>query len=388
MNHLKKTTARLTSAAKDGSLSQSLLLVGRRGVGKFSIAMDIARSLLCENDKSGCGECRSCKDVNKLIHPDFLLLFPFPNIKPESKKVVVFPFSDPVSSSARYSEDTRDEVERFREIKLQDPYAIVEFGKKENIPAETVRDLMRALSKKPLRGGRRVVVVLDIDRMAFGAADLFLKTVEEPPINTHLILTTSRPDLLLPTLLSRTHVVKAPPAEKEELKSYLARRLKTGEQESSFLAGISGGSPGEAVYLHESEMIERRKMIKNYFTELCDGKEINRLIDNINRAYSMSRPTPEEIRLDFMIMESLIHDLYLLGQNGLDKYLLNVDIIKELKQLERPATETLDLWGECCAEVKKACLVNNVAAGTAMPFFYISCSRAMVNPAGLNFTLP
>ncbi len=388
MIHLNKTTKRLTDAAREGNLSQSVLLVGRRGMGKFKIAMDIAGALLCENDKSGCGKCRSCGDVSRLIHPDFLLLFPFPNLRPESKKVTVFPFSDPVSSSARFSEDTRDEVERFREIKLNDPYAVVEFGKKENIPAETVRDLIRSLARTPLRGGRRVVVVLDIDKMAFGAADLFLKTVEEPPVNTHLILTTSRPDLLLPTLLSRTHVVKVPPADEDELKSHIAGRLKTGGDESSFLAGVSGGSPGEAVYLYESEIFERRKRIVENFVMLCGGKEINRLIDNVNGDYSMKRPTPEEIRLDFVIMESIIHDLYLLGQNGLDKYLLNVDIKKELKKLGRPAAETLDLWGECCAEVKKACLVNNVGAGTAMPFFYISCARAIVNPAGLNFTLP
>ncbi|MEE9554374.1 MAG: hypothetical protein V3W18_08770 [candidate division Zixibacteria bacterium] len=388
MNHLNKTIGRLTEASRDGSLSQSILLTGRRGVGKFSVAMKTATALLCENDRSGCGECRSCKDIGKLIHPDFLLLFPFPNIRPESKKVIVFPFSDPVSSAARFSEDTRDEVERFREVKTEDPYTIVEFGKKENIPAETVRDLRRALSKKPLKGGRRVVVILDIDKMAFGAADLFLKTVEEPPENTHLILTTSRPDLLLPTLLSRTHIVKIPPASTDELKPYLVDRLEINDKEASFLAGISGGSPGEAVYLYYSDIVERRERIVEFFSVLCEGKEINRLIDNVNRVYSIKRPSYEEIRLDFEIMESLIHDLYMIGQNGLDKYLLNVDIKGELTKMGRPEPEALDLWKECCAETKKACLINNVAVGTAMPFFYISCAKAMVNPAGQNFTLP
>lgn len=357
-------------------------------MGKFSIAVEIARTLLCENDKSGCGECRSCRDVGKLVHPDFLLLFPFPNIRPESKKVTVFPFSDPVSSAARFSEDTRDEIERFREVKIEDPYALVEFAKKENIPVETVRDMIRTLSKKPLKGGRRVVVILDIDKMAFGAADLFLKTAEEPPENTHLILTTSRPDLLLPTLLSRTHTVKTPPASIDELESYLVDRLDIDSKEATFLAGISGGSPGEAVYLFDSDIVERRDRILGFFAALCEGKEINKLIDNVNRTYSMKRPSFEEIRLDFEIMESLIHDLYMLGQNDLDKYLLNVDIKKELMKLGHPEPEALDLWKECCAETKKACLVNNVAAGTAMPFFYIACAKAMINPAGLNFTLP
>ena len=98
------------------------------------------------------------------------------------------------SSGAKFSEDTYDEIERFKEAKLSNPYTIVDFDKKENIPVELVKDMMRTLSRKPLRGQRRVAAVLDIDKMAFGAADLFLKTVEEPPADTHVILTTSRPE--------------------------------------------------------------------------------------------------------------------------------------------------------------------------------------------------
>jgi DNA polymerase-3 subunit delta' len=388
MNHIRQLSERLTASAREGNLSQSLLLVGRPGVGKFSVALDIARFMLCEMDGSGCGKCRSCKDVEKLVHPDHLLLFPFPNIRPESKKLTVFSYSDHALSPARYSEDTRDEIERFKETKLEDPYAIVDFNKKENIPVDAVKDLIRALSKKPLRGGRRVVVILDIDKMAFGAADLFLKAVEEPPLNTHLVLTTSRPDLLLPTLLSRTHVIKVPPASREDLEPYLVRRLGLKTPEAQYLARMSGGSPGRAVYLCESETSARRHRILSFFAGLDGDDGINRLIDDVNSEYPMRGIGYEELKIDFEIMESIIHDLCLLGENGLDKHLINVDIKKELQALGRRDLETLDLWKACCAETKRACLVNNVAASTAMTFFYISCARAAKNPAGLNFKLP
>lgn len=388
MKHLERITSIMKKAASDGSLSQSILLTGGQGTGKFKVAADVAAGLLCENDRAGCGECRSCRDAAKLIHPDMLLLFPFPNIRPESKKVTVFPFSDPVTSSAKFSEDTRDEIERYLEIKSGDPFALVDFDKKENIPAETVRDLLRALSKKPLRGGRRAVVILDIDKMAFGAADLFLKTVEEPPDDTHLLLTTSRPDLLLPTLLSRTHIIKVPPASEGDLKEYLSKRIETGDPEASFLARISGGSPGAAVYLHENDIFTRRDMILGFFKELIGGGNANILIDSVNKVYSNKRPSYDEVKLDFEIMESIIHDVYLAGQNDLDKFLINVDISKELKELGQADREVVDVWKSCFAETKRACLVNNVAAGSAMPFFYISCGRALRNPAGLNFKIP
>ncbi len=386
--HLEKLSKTLSDSARKGNLSQSLLLVGRQGIGKFSLVMDIARVLLCEKDMSGCGKCSSCREVNKLNHPDFPLLFPFPNLRPESKKMIVFPFSDPVSSSAKFSEDTHDEIERFKEAKLSNPYTIVDFDKKENIPVELVKDMMRTLSRKPLRGQRRVAAVLDIDKMAFGAADLFLKTVEEPPADTHVILTTSRPDLLLPTLLSRAHLIKIPPAPPEKLEKYLTEKLGINKNEVSYLTRISGGSPGGAIHLYESDITRRRDMVMTFFEKLLKRADTNLLVDEVNRRYGLGRVSYDEVKLDFEIMESIIHDLHLARENRLDNHMINVDIKKKLLNLECPDLEVLNIWKKCCAETKQGCLVNNVAAGTGMIFFYISCAEAMRNSVGPKFKLP
>lgn len=388
MDYLNRIKSLLSEAARNGSLSQSLLLVGPRGVGRFSIVMDLARSLLCEKDRSGCGECSSCRNVDRLYHPDFLLLFPFPNLRPESRKVTVFPFSDPTGGGARFSEETQEEIERFRDTKMADPFAVVDFQKRENIPVDVVKDLMRSLSRKPLKGGRRVAAILEIDRMAYGAADLFLKTVEEPPLDTHLILTTSQPDLLLPTLLSRTHVIKVPAAPAEELIGYLRERVKVNAGTAAYLARFSGGSPGRAVHLFEGDVVSRRDVIMEYFAGLTDGSKVNRLIDDVNREYGSGGTNYDDTRLDFDIMESIIHDLYMLDENGLDNYMVNVDIKDELSALRSPDKEVLDIWKACCAETRRACLVNNVAAGTAMMFFYISCADALRGRSRLNFKLP
>lgn len=387
-DHLKKLSKALSDSARNGSLSQSMLLVGRPGIGKFFLVMEIARALLCEKNMSGCGKCSSCREVNKLYHPDFPLLFPFPNLRPESKKMTVFPFSDPVSSGARFSEDTHEEIERYKETKLSDPYAIVDFDKKENIPVELVKDLMRSLSRKPLRGQRRVAAVLDIDKMAFGAADLFLKTVEEPPANTHVILTTSRPDLLLPTLLSRAHLIKIPPPPPGKLEKHLSEKLEINKHEASYLARISGGSPGMAIHLYESDITQRRDLVMIFFEKLLNRTDTNLLVDEVNQRYGLGRVSYDEVKLDFNIMESIIHDLYLMAENRLDNHIINVDIKKKFWDLQCPDLEVLNTWKTCCTEIRQACLVNNVAAGTGMIFFYISCAKAMSNPEGLRFKLP
>lgn len=385
--HLEKISRRLGSLIKDGNLKQSILLIGNDGIGKFKLVMDMATALLCDT-RTACGNCTGCKNVRKHQHPDFLLIFPFPKIRPESRKNVVFSFSDPASSNARYSDDTRDEIDNYIATRLEDPFAIVEFEKKENIPVEVIKDLIMALSKKPLLGGRRVVAILDVDKMAFGAADLFLKMIEEPPDNTHIILTTANPDLLMPTLLSRTDIVKIPPAAAQDIEAYLRDEFDIPVKQSPYIAKMSGGSPGRASYLARGDLSSRRDKIFSLIERVINREDLARLIVDLNREYTGAAISFGDIQLDFDIMESIIHDLVLLSENQLDNHLINVDIKEELKELDIPDIESLEIWKECCSEIRKACLVNNVSVNSAMIFFYISCRNALDNPARVRMKLP
>jgi DNA polymerase-3 subunit delta' len=385
-NHLKKISRNLKALVKDGNLRQSILLIGKDGVGKYKLALDLAAALLCET-RSACGKCSGCRKVYNHQHPDFLLVFPFPRIRPESRKHTVFSFSDPVSSNARFSDDTKDEIDNYISTKLDDPFAIIEFDKKENIPVEVIKDLILALSKRPLQGGRRVVVIIDVDKMAYGAADLFLKMVEEPPDDTHIILTTANPDRLMPTLLSRTDIVKIAPAENTDIGDYLVKSMGLPENQVPYIARMSGGSPGRAIYLAQCDLADRRNKIFSFFEKTLQRDRLTELIGDLNYTYSGSYSFGE-IRTDFEIMESIIHDLYLLNENQLDNHLVNVDIVEKLRGLNTPEIESLEVWKECCSEIRKACLINNVSVNSAMIFFYISCAKAIENPARVRLKLP
>lgn len=386
--HLKTLSERLCESARKGTLSQSVLFVGREGIGKFSLVHDLARTLLCEKDMSACGECSGCHEAERLYHPDFLLVFPFPNLRPESKRLTIFSFSDPVSSSARFSEETREAVEEFKKGLLEDPFMLGDFEKKENIPVEVVKDLIYSLSKKPLRNGRRVVGILNVDKMAYGAADLFLKTVEEPPQNTHLFLTTSRPDLLYPTLLSRTQRIKVPPMPEEQVQAILKKGLEINAKEALFLSRLSGGSPGLGVHLFENEVMARREMMLGYFTKLISGENIGNLVGDIQQSFGGFKNRYDDIKIDFNIIETIIHDLYIAGQNRLDNHFINVDIKAKLTDIKAPGKEVLDIWHSSCARIRQACTVNNVSADAAMIFFFVSCKEALDNLARPKFTLP
>jgi len=386
-HHLEKISSRLKTLAENRELKQSILLTGMDGVGKFKLVMEMASSLLCES-LTGCGKCSGCKRVAALQHPDFLLTFPFPKIRPESRKNTVFSFSDPASSNARYSDETKDEIDRFISERLENPFAIVEFDKKENIPVEVIKDLILALSKRPLLGGRRVVAVLNVDKMAFGAADLFLKVVEEPPENTHIILTTANPDQLMPTLLSRTSNIKIPPADISDIASLLSGEMELPREDVSYIARMSKGSPGLALYLSQYDLSKRRDLIFSFFEKAINAKNLPLLVEEVNLEYSGSQFRYNEILVDFEIMESIIHDLYIITENQLDNHIINVDITGKLRDLKIPEMESLDVWKGYCGELRKACLVNNVSVNSAMVFFYISCVRALENPIMTRMKLP
>jgi DNA polymerase-3 subunit delta' len=386
--HLEKLSRSIGTSINEESLNQSILLTGREGIGKFAIAQNMAASMLCENKFSACGKCRSCIEVSELRHPDYLFAFPFPRIKPQSKKVTVFSFSDPISSNARYSNETNDEILGFKETKLSDPFALIDFEKKENIPIEIIKDLILSLSKKPVKGGRRVVVILDIDKMAFGASDIFLKIVEEPPENTHIIMTTSRPDNLYPTLISRTSVIKVPPSPDETMKKYLQEKFEINGNMAEFLTRFAAGSPGRAAYYYENEILSRRDIIWKRFEAVLKNKNINEIIEEINLEYAKSKMGFKQIEIDFDIMESIIHDLCLAGKNGLENQMINTDIRNKFEKIKCPSAAALDIWKKCCSEVKRACLVNNVMISSGMSFFFISCAKALQNPAGVQFKIP
>jgi DNA polymerase-3 subunit delta' len=370
----KKPLLAIDNIIRQGKRGQAILLIGREGIGKYALASFAAARFLCQNDNTACGECTSCRSISRNNHPDYLLVFPFPNLASESKKNTLFHFSDPMTSDARYSDSTADEVERFRAEKAEDPYRVVAFKKKGNIPVAVVRDLIRAVSKRPMLGQRRAVVICDIDRMAFGAADLFLKTVEEPPEDSLVILTTSQPQALLPTLLSRTNKITLTPVGDDTIGKYLQQYdLSEG---LDFYIRFSGGSPGMALKAYEDDLLEVRKELWSIVGGFVDGKGLPQTIEKLRRKYQWAG-NYDEVRRDFDILEKILRDIYI-TKMGLDNKLVNIDIKKEIENCARsaPAPEVLKEWFSILGKASRVNRINNVSADIAFIGAFIEFERA------------
>jgi hypothetical protein len=177
-----------------------------------------------------------------------------------------------------------------------------------------------------------------------------------------------------------------PPVPEDEVVALLEKGTGTDESTRRYLARISSGSPGIAMRLHEADVISRREVILGLFMKILSRENMGGVINDIAAQFARARFDNTEI--DFDIIETIIHDLYLLGENRLDKHMINVDINDKFRETTPPRREILDIWNECCAETRRACTVNNVATDAGLMFFFISCAEAMENLARPKYTLP
>ena len=201
--HLEQAVAR-------GALPASLLLHGPRGVGKQRLALWLAEVLLCTGGPPRpCGACVHCRFTRALTHPDLHWYFPRPRLKD----------ADP-----SFDEVREDYAEAIAERVVQHGLYGPSSGS-DGIYVATVRTIVRSAALSPAMASRKVFVIGDAERMvpqegADAAANAFLKLLEEPPADTTLILTSSEPGALLPTIRSRVVAIRACGLPEEALRAF------------------------------------------------------------------------------------------------------------------------------------------------------------------------
>jgi DNA polymerase-3 subunit delta' len=200
-------------AVHRGRLAHAYLFTGAAGVGKRLFAVELAKALLCENANEdtleGCDRCPACVQVASNSHPDFFT------------------------------------AER--------PPDALEF------PIDLMRQLCQSFALKSARGRGKVVLIDDADDLNEEAANCFLKTLEEPPPRSILILIGSTPDRQLQTIVSRCQVVRFAPLAAELVEELLRTE---GVQDSALrarLVRLSAGSPGMAKELADPALWEFRR---------------------------------------------------------------------------------------------------------------------------------
>jgi DNA polymerase-3 subunit delta' len=224
----------LQAALRGGVVHHAYLFAGPEGVGKELAAVGLAQALTCpEQPDVGCGTCASCARVGKGLHPDVTWLMPD---------------EERVSRGLAGRSDFTGTPSR-------------------DIRVEQIRQLQERLSLRGLESRRKVAIITSAHRMNDQAQNAFLKTLEEPPADTTLILVANSMDRLLPTIRSRCSKVPFGPLPVDLVAQRVQQERKLDPQTAALAAVMSGGSLGRALRL-DVEGLARRKEILTRFEAL------------------------------------------------------------------------------------------------------------------------
>ena len=202
---------RLRDAVVRGSLPSSVLLHGPRGAGKQRLGLWLGQLLLCAAAEAPCSVCQHCRYATDLCHPDLHWFHPRPRLKETDASV----------------EDVREDYADAASERLKAAGLYPPASGSEGIYVSTVRALVGMAAMAPAMARRKVFLVGDAERMvqqegSDAAANAFLKLLEEPPAGATVIVTSSEPGALLPTIRSRLVSVRVAPLPDEDVAAFVA----------------------------------------------------------------------------------------------------------------------------------------------------------------------
>jgi DNA polymerase-3 subunit delta' len=291
----ERAISSLTSALQRGQLHHAYLFGGPDGVGKELTARVLAMAANCERaDGDACGECGPCKRILGRNHPDVVLVLP------EAEQIARGWAGRADFSGGKAS----------RDIKISQ-----------------IRQLQERLSLKALEARRKMAIILDAEAMNPQAQNALLKTLEEPPEATTIILVSSAPNALLPTIRSRCLKLTFGPLPLEMVAERVASERKIDMATARLCAALAGGSLGGALALDPAALAKRQELLTR-LEALKPGQARGalRLAEDLG-----SDKTGAEALLD--LVEAWYRDIAVLGSGASTEGLIN----RDLAQL---ATET------------------------------------------------
>ena len=255
-----ETKARLTEMLSTGKIPHALMFCGPKGNGKLPLALAFAKMLLC---KDSTDEAM----LKEWAHPD--LHFSLPVYK---RKSTDHPVSD-------------DFMPQWRELLTKKLYFdtedwLIEIKAENQQIVHYVNEsdaLQQKLQLKANRGGRRVVIVWQPERMMVQTANKLLKLIEEPPTETYFLLVSENPEKVLGTIQSRTQRLNIPRLPEKEIAQALATEYGIDEKEAMVIAHVAQGSYTAALKRMETENEE--KMFFDLFVQLMRLSYMRRIKD-------------------------------------------------------------------------------------------------------------
>jgi DNA polymerase III subunit delta' len=277
--------ALLARSVERESLPPTLLFSGPEGVGKRLTAIALAQALNCERPGHGnaCGKCRACQRIARGVHADVL---------------------------------------------------VVEPGDSGSIKVDQVRDAIERSAYRPFEGRRRVVIVDPADALMSEAQNALLKTLEEPPAGSVFVLITAMPDVLLPTVLSRSHRLRFGALSAAEVAGVLTRDHGYSAADAHAAASAADGSVGRALEENTEDAAEARDTAARVLQASSGSRDPRRRLDAA-KLLAGGGGDREEISRRLLALAGLLRDLAAISAGADETVLANADLRPQLQSLGR-----------------------------------------------------
>ncbi|HSB10973.1 MAG TPA: DNA polymerase III subunit delta' [Blastocatellia bacterium] len=304
----------LQRAVAERRIGQSLLMTGPRGVGKYQFAIALAQALNCERPSNGdaCGKCIPCRKIAGGEHAD---------------------------------------VQTFT-------------NEGTFIKVDKMRDMSRDAQYKPYEGRHRVCIIDEADRMNLPSANSILKTLEEPPESTLIVLVTANPYRLPDTIRSRCQILNFAGLTAREIEEHLSTKANRPAEEARLLARLARGSIGHALEINLDAYRQSRDRMLELIETLALSREVNKLLSASEYLGRKLEKDEFEHHLDAMMV--LLSDLLYLKLSAGAEALTNADIIERLEIVAGKLTiEQITDWVDQIEEIFKA-MPRNINRQLAM----------------------
>jgi DNA polymerase III subunit delta' len=309
---------------ESGRVPGALLFSGEEGIGKKLFALEIAKALNCRTPQ-GVEACGTCPTCTRISH------FNFPQ-----------------------SEDS-DEWKKIIWTDHGDVGLVV--APKRVLLVDQMRQIEREANFRPFEGKARIFLIDEADRLNEPSANALLKVLEEPPGTSIIVLITSRPAVLLPTIRSRCQGIRFSPLTAAEIEQHLLTNKLATPAEARLRARSANGSIGRALTGDLESFKERREAMLGVLTALTITGDYSRLLRLAEEMNEATHKDEYEFGLD--LLESLIRDALMLSLGVDPKQLTNEDLLPQLTKIAQQMNSLSPTsWIAQIEDLREQLLVN------------------------------
>lgn len=258
----------IDTLVKGRTYPQALLFSGPAGIGKRLIAERFLGSIFCKNESAPCFECDICRQIRGGSFPDYLTLF-----KDEKGKIPV--------------------------------------GERDKASQGSVRWLIDKLGRTSISGNYGIIID-GVDTISETGQNALLKTIEEPPSGTCIILIAESSSIILPTIVSRCLEITFNPLSADDVLEII-EPIYPGSEKNRLISAISGGSVESALYLNGDGALDEVLELCSSISEVVNGKgKYLNISNSINESGNEIVLTLLINIFSYMLKESYMSDIRLL----------------------------------------------------------------------------